>query len=437
MTMAVVVDPEAAHQPAAEVRNPGGASRLVFKGTIGLSAGRGIASLISAAWLVLVARHLSLHHFGDLAVLLALGYVFTAISDHGLQLVLAGHVAVSGRIERHALWGVLIRRQLGGALCAAITAGLYLLVADDKDPLVPAIFTVSILCTTVYQSALTAYRALGRVALDGANEVVSRLVVIGVGTWWLTHGGGLRAVVATYALADAGSAVLIYALVRRRLVVAAEPRTPIDLTVRATAPLALVLITQIVYYKIDTYLVGVLKGPGAAGLYGAAYRLLDGALIPAAAVASVIVAHTAGITLARADRDVRRYAGIALILTLPCIVVGCLVSSMALRDLFGVAFTRASGTAIVLLVSAAPSAVVAAYSPVAGLVDRKRFALGAALALLINTGGNVLLIPAFGLLGAAWVNVASQVFLGAWLVHLLARRARSSPSATVFVRAGQ
>ncbi len=435
--MAVVIDPEAAHRRAGEPHSRGSASRLVFKGTIGLSAGRGVASLISAAWLVLVARHLSLHHFGDLAVLLALGYVFTAISDHGLQLVLAGHVAVSGRIERHALWGVLIRRQVGGALCAVVTAGLYLLAAGDSDPLVPAIFAVSILCTTVYQSALTAYRALGRVALDGANEVVSRLVVIGVGTWWLTHGGGLRAVVATYALADAGSAIVIYALIRRRLVVDAEPRTPIDLTLRATAPLALVMVTQIVYYKIDTYLVGILKGPGAAGLYGAAYRLLDGALIPAAAVASVIVAHTAGVSLARADRDVRRYATIALVLTLPCIVGGCALSTVALRDLFGMAFTRASGTAIVLLMSAAPSAVVAAYAPVAGLVDRKRFALGAVLALIVNVGGNILVIPAFGLVGAAWVNVGSQLFLGGWLVNLVARRARSSPSATVFVGAAQ
>jgi O-antigen/teichoic acid export membrane protein len=387
--------------------------------------------MISAAWLVLVARHLSLRNFGDLAILLALGAVFMVVSDPGLQLVLAHHVARSGRIGADVLRRVLIRRQVAGLVCAALTAGLYMLVASDRDPAVPALFTISILCTTIYASALTAYRALGRVALDGANEVVSRVFVIIVGTLWLSHGGGLRAVVATYALADAGSALVIYLLIKRRFLVSGEGRASIDLGLRATAPLALVFITQVVYYKIDTYIVGLVKGSSAAGLYGAGYRFLEGALIPAAAVGSVIVAHIAGRTHAAVDRDSRRYAAIAVAVTLPLIVGGVIVSSAALRDLFGPNFSRASTTTVILLVSALPSAVVAAYSPVVGLVNRRSFAVGAVVALVLNAGANLVVVPRYGLPGAAWVNVGSQLFLAVWLIDVVARKRRTAPSVVI------
>jgi O-antigen/teichoic acid export membrane protein len=427
MTASTLLDGEAG--PPADPTPPPGSWRRLVRGTVGLSAGRGVASLISAAWLVLVARHVSIRHFGDLTLLLALGAVFTTISDPGLQFALAKHVATSRRIHADVLRVVLLRRQVAGLVCAALTAGLYLLAADDHDLVVPCIFAVSILCTTVYASSLTAYRALGHVALDGGNEIISRILVIGVGTWWLMHGGGLRAVVATYALADACSALVIYLLIRKRFVVSSKPRAPVDVSLRATAPLALVMITQIVYWRLDTYLVGLIKGASAAGLYGAAYRFLDGALIPAAAVGSVILAHTARLTNARVHHDTRRYAVIAVLLTVPFMVIGALIAPFALRDLFGPVFARASATAVILLISAAPSAVVAAYAPVAGLINRGAFALGALLALALNAAANLAFVPLFGLPGAAWVNAGSQLFLAFWLVKLVGRRARTAPLA--------
>jgi O-antigen/teichoic acid export membrane protein len=222
---------------------------------------------------------------------------------------------------------------------------------------------------------------------------------------------------------------VIYALVRKRFVVHGQPRPPVDVSFRATAPLALVMVTHVVYWRLDTYLVGLIRGASAAGLYGAAYRFLDGALIPAAAVGSVILAHTAGLTNARVSHDTRRYALIAVLLTVPLIAVGAAIAPTALRDLFGPVFSHASTTAIILLVSAAPGAVVAAYGPVAGLVNRGAFAVGALLALVLNAVANLVVVPPFGLPGAAWVNAGSQLFLALWVVQLVRRRAQARPSA--------
>ena len=404
--------------------------RLV-RGTLGLTAGRGVASLVSAAWLVIAARRLPLSDFGDLALLLAVGGVFMAISDPGLQFVLAEHVARSGRIHLTVVHRVLARRLVAGLVCAAASGVLYLAAAHRVDPVIPLIFTASILCTAVYGSMLTAYRALGQVTYDAMNEIGSRLLVIGLGSWWLFHGGGLRAAVITYAAADAISAIVVYAVIRRSLVADRPSTVPVDLRLRSTAPLAFVTVTTIVYYKIDTYLVALLKGAAAAGLYGAAYRILEGALIPATTVASLMIAHTAGLGPETIVGTARRYVAVAVLFTVPVAAGGALASHLILGGLFGTTFDRATACAAVLLLSAIPSAAVAAYAPVAGLRNRAGFAFGAVIALVINASANLLVIPRFGLVGAAWVNVGSQGFLACWLARTVTTSARRTLRGTL------
>jgi O-antigen/teichoic acid export membrane protein len=377
-----------------------------------------MASLVSAVWLVVVARHLSLTEFGDVVLLLALGAIFNTVSDRGLQFVLAEHVAKSQVIHEPTLRTVVARRLVAGAGCALLTGALYLLAAHDRNLEIPLVFAVSILATTVYSSALTAYRALGYVAADGANEILSRIGVLAVGTLWLVNGGGILAVVATYALADVSSAIVVYLTLRARLFSRERPASQPDLSWRATAPMALAMVTTIIYFRIDTYMVGLIRGPASAGLYGAAYRVLEGALIPAAALASLVIAHGARPGADRAAAA-RRFTFIAVLTTLPPVIAGAILARPLMRLAFGPEFAKAAPIVLVLLLSALPGAVVAALTPLSGIADRRRFATSATAVLAMNVALNLGAIPLWGPAGAAWVNVASQVVLAMLLARVV------------------
>jgi len=385
---------------------------------VGLTAGRGLASLVSAGWLVVIARHLSLSDFGDVVLLLALGAIFNTVSDRGLQLVLAENVAATQRIYEWLLRQVIRRRVVAGAVCAVLAGAFYLLAAHDKRVVIPLVFAVSILATTVYTSALTAYRGLGLVAADSANEVLSRIGVLVVGTLLLVNGGGILAVVATYAAADLTSAVVVYWVLRRRHYSAGIPPSVPDLSWRATAPLALAMVTTIIYYRVDTYLVGLIRGPASAGLYGAAYRVLEGVLIPASALAGLVIAHGARPGVDRI-RAARRFAALAFAMTLPLVAAGALVAEPMMRFRFGPKFVAAGDIVVVLLLSALPGAVVAALAPLAGITHRRKFATASAAILVFNVALNLVAIPMWGPIGAAWVNVASQLVLAALLALIV------------------
>src|SRR5204863_8584047 len=77
--------------------------RLLVGGAVALSFGRGVASLLSAAWVILVARRPSLDQFGEFSVALALIIILTSLSDFGLQFILARDVVDTGRIRREVL----------------------------------------------------------------------------------------------------------------------------------------------------------------------------------------------------------------------------------------------------------------------------------------------------------------------------------------------
>ena len=168
----------------------------VLRGFTGLTAGRAAASVISAVFLAVVARHLTTGEFGELVLLLAFGTVAGVVCDRGLQIVVGLHAAKAGAIDMRLLDRAIERRLFLAVPTSLVVVVLYLTAVRHGSAAEPLIFTVSILGTCVYQLALASYMALGRVSLNVYNEIVSRVLVLGAGVLWLFHGGGLFGVVA-------------------------------------------------------------------------------------------------------------------------------------------------------------------------------------------------------------------------------------------------
>jgi O-antigen/teichoic acid export membrane protein len=410
-------------------RDPGDAVttglRRLLASAAGLTAGRGIASLLSAVWLTVAAHLLHLSDFGDLALLVATTTILINLSDRGLQTQLSIHVASTGGIDRGALMDA-VRRRLGAASgCALINAAMYLAVAHDRNPVLPLIAAGSILGTAVYSTVLVAYRATGRARADACNEALSRLSVLLVGTLWLLHGGGLVAAIAVYAGADIASAVLVSAILLPRHVRRLQVPRP-DLRLRTTLPFAISLTLLTLFYRIDTYLVGALAGSSQVATYGAAYRILDAVGLPVFAVGSMVFAHS---VMRRADERLRlfaRLAGVAAAATIPAVLACLAAGGPIMRVLFGPAFEAGGSVLAILMLSAMPAAVVAAGAPIVQPHDRRTFAWLAGGILVLNIASNGILIPAHGALGAAYANLISQGAFAAGVGFLALRQATAT-----------
>jgi O-antigen/teichoic acid export membrane protein len=400
-----------------------------FTGAVAtLGGGRIAGALLSAAWLVVAARHLSVNAFGDLSVLLSIGAILTVVSDLGYPFLLSHAVAAAGMVSRRTLAHVVRRRLIAGLATASITAVLYLAVAGSNELAVPILFAVSMLATVVYSSITGALRGLGVYRAEALNETLSRGFVLAAGTLWLSAGGGLTAAVAVYAIADVVSLVTLVALTRRRVVDGEDGIDLDEFSFRRTAHLTTGRVLATIYYRADSWLMALMRGSAAAGLYAAPYRLLDGLLLLPRAVGAVVVSRG---SRDRGSVSTPRFVGTtvlaASIVALPIIVFATPIVTF----LFGNRYASAGPVLAVLAASSVPGAVAMAALPLVGIRFGRHLAHMMAIALAANIGLNLVVIPRFGPIGAASTTLACQLVLVVALVPAFVRARPSEPESTI------
>jgi O-antigen/teichoic acid export membrane protein len=390
-----------------------------------LGAGRIVAAAASAVWLILAARHLSLSAYGDFTQVVSLSVILTAAADAGLSILLAHDVAAWPGASRTLLERALRARILLGVPACVALVVLYWCAAARPTLLVALLAAVSMVATMVHQSISVTARALDNVRPEAVNEVASRLFVLGVGFAVLWAGGSVAAAVAVYAAADVASACILRLVVVPRL--SAEPsHAMLPLSLSRVSILGFTVAAMTVYSRADVWLLGVLGSSAQVARYAAPYRLFEGALIVASTFAALAAQRVARPTWREVSAGIRGLVLGAIAVTTLIAAVGGVAAHPLIELLYGPRYAGTATTLQILLVAAIPSAVVVVLMQVSGLLDRAGTAIAVVIALVGNVGGNLVVIPRWGISGAAWVTLATQTLL-AMSLGLVVVRALGKP----------
>lgn len=395
-------------------------TRRTVAQVVSLAGGRGIAALLSAAWLMAAARLLSAPAFGDLTLMLAVGAVAGVAADLGLQLTHARHVAERQAIDRWLLVDTIRRRVTLCVLVGFPVSLIYLLAASNRTALVPVVFAGSLVGTAVYSTETMALNTVGHAYVDAGNEALSRAGVLAAGTFWLLHGGGLLAAVAVYALADICSAAAVTTMTWQQTVGSAGPNPPREPLWR-TAPLAAALATAALYGQLDVWLLALFRGTAISGAYAGADRILEALLLLPSALASIAIGRAGRHRHRRRWEVTRAFALVAAVsIAGPAIAVAVFAHPILLA-LWGHRFGVATDTLVLLVASAIPGATICVLAPLAAITQQSGFLRAMAIGLTVNVFANVITIPRFGMVGAAYANLLSELSLAVCLWFSLRR----------------
>jgi O-antigen/teichoic acid export membrane protein len=167
------------------------------------------------------------------------------------------------------------------------------------------------------------------------------------------------------------------------------------------------------YVKLDQILVFEFAGEHQAGLYGAAYRLLDQVQFIPMSMMTTLFPLIAAAYATRRDRvrNLLQAAGEYLSMaSLPILAFTIVAARPIMVLLFGLQFAAAAPALPVL----AGAFVSISFGYLVGnmvvvLELQRRFAVYAAVGLFLNAALNVILIPRYGFLAAAWVTLLTEV----------------------------
>lgn len=409
-----------------------------------------LARLVDAGFAAVYLRLLGRPAVGDYTFVVVVTTYLDTLIDFGLNALVAREVA-RGAVASGAAFRTVNLLRLGLWLCGLVVAALVYgplhgaFNLSDDAALAGVIFYAALLPTIIARTATGLLWAAERLELTAGVSVVATLLRTVLGTAALFAGFGLVGLASTSLLVNVVTTALLFVLSRASrataLAPASEPKRqataeavrPSELRptewLRQAWPLFLNQLLQGLFFKIDAVLLLPLGGAVAAGAYAAAYKVSEGAGVISSSVTLALFPR-----LSRgADRLEAAYR-------------------MALRVLLQVAFPLAAGIAllsepIVALVggreylpdSAVALAILIAYLPLSYANGLTQYVLIAAgrqrlltlaffAALIFNAVANLIAIPRFGYVGAAWVTVLSEVVL---LVPFQRAATRVAPGVSV------
>ena len=412
-------------QPNAKLSSP-------FRNILRLATGDLISKATSFFAFVYLARILGVTSFGVLEFAGSVLAYLLLIADCGFEMWGTREAATSRDIPALAARVVPIRLLL--ACCSFVL----LLIVLPLFPHYPSLRVVLVIYgLSVFAQALSLkWVFVGREQMSGVARglVIGQLVFAALVVAFIHSPAGLVWAPAFKLLGD-----LVTAAYFGRWFVRTYGRLALNMSLRGARAIlkpaftiGFSLAMGLLNYNFDAVLLGFLKGPTVVGWYNAAYKLLlvglGGALAYFAglfpALSRLYVENRKEFALL-----VRRTAELWLTFVVPLVVAGTFLAPPVIRLLYGAAYDNSVAPFRILLWSAALVMLRWVYMDSLRATGHQALDVRCAItSATLNVALNVLLIPRYGMIGAASATVTADVI---WFVMscYYFRRARLAENA--------
>jgi O-antigen/teichoic acid export membrane protein len=391
-------------------------------------AGRALNLIPGVVVTLVLTRTLGDDGFGQWSTALAAVQIAAQVGDFGLEQV-AVRRAAGERHREHEWIGALLTLRLGIAVPVTLGCVIAQLVLANNSQMAAAGMLLS---GTLLIAPFSVTRATFQLRV---RNDLSVLVLTVNSLLWLAGvvalSWGDDGTVVAFAAAFLGSALVSTGLEvwlafrMSRPAFRRSTRLWRELA-RIGVPIGLAGLLVTAYVKLDQILLFALAGADEAGLYGASYRILDQAqFVPMALMTTLfpIMASSWPADRERVRRLGQMIVDYLAIASLPALAFTLVASEPLVQLLFGDEFTDASKALPILMAAF----VTICFGYLAGnlvvvLELQRLFLRNAAIALVFNVVLNLILIPPYGFVAAAWVTLATEVLVTALTLSVALRR---------------
>jgi O-antigen/teichoic acid export membrane protein len=387
-----------------------------------LTVGQGLRLFIQAVYFVLIARTLGPSNYGAFASIVALAGVLSPFSGLGTSNLFIKNVR-SGKRSPEMCWGNGLMATAGSGLAfCALVFGI-VIVFRLRIPLgvVAGVCCSDLILLRVTELAMFGFGAIDRMKENAIQAVISSALRLAAIALLLPWGHRVTLFMWTWAYFLATAVSTGYAVYRAQshwgrpcfsvIALREDVREGIFFSIGTAA--------ATIYNDIDKVMLGKVSF-AAVGVYAAAYRIIDVSMTPVRALVSAAYPRffrlgVDGIrpTYAYARAQIGRACVYSLILG-PALWFGAPLLPRIVGASYVEAVPALRWLALLPLLRSVHSFLADSLSG-AGLQGlRSAIQVGVAL---VNFGLNLLILPRYGWLGAAWTSLASDglLLLSMWV----------------------
>ncbi|TSC87719.1 MAG: O-antigen transporter related protein, partial [Microgenomates group bacterium Gr01-1014_7] len=372
--------------------------------------------VISFLYIIYLARTLGVSDFGLLTVALAYFSIVSSIADFGFNRFLIREVAKKKSRAPELLWNIVFLRLFLTSLFFAIfSLALYLLDPDKVRVSLILLATLAILpqsAALTFDAIFVGFQKLQfsaiSIFISGLSTALAGLILVGNG---FGPTGAISALIF-------GQIIYILTLILFLYKTKALIFSPVNLSIIKKAligslPYGILGILGLLYFRIDTVMLAYIKGSFETGIYGVAYKFLEAVtVIPSAFFASIFPAlakmQTSDVAQVKRlyFKSLKIMVGLGILVLLGYIFVLPQIIKTLLPN-YGLSIKA------IMILSLSIPFMFAQVPGVGVLLSSDKYLKSvlwlSILTLSFNVILNLIFIPKYGYLAAAWVTVASEI----------------------------
>jgi O-antigen/teichoic acid export membrane protein len=373
------------------------------------------ARIVDAVFALVYLRVLGPANTGSYTQLVVLTTYLDTVIDFGLNALVAREVSRAPGMAASALRGVVLLRLGLWGLGLIVVATVYgpgrdLAGIPAEAALAGWLFYLGLLPSVLAKTATGLLWAFERLELPAAVSVLATLLKTALGLLVLLAGFGLVGLAGSSLVVNVVTAGVLMAMLRP-LITGRDRGPRVRDWTREAWPLFVNQLLQGLFFKVDAVLLPALAGAPAAGAYAAGYKVSEGAgIVSSSFTLALFPRLSREADLARAYRLALR---VLLQVAFPLAAGIALLSEPVVGLVGGRAFLPDAAVALAILIWYLPLSYANGLTQyVLIAAGRQRFLTAAFVgAFVFNVVANVLLIPRYSFVAAAWVTVASEVVL--------------------------
>lgn len=403
-------------------------ARRIAKNTTVLFIAQMITYVIGFFITVYTVRYLSVDNFGILSTALALTGILMVLMDLGLGTLTVREVARDKSLTQKYVGNTIIMKLILSFSTFLLTVLIVNIIAyPEVTKLVVYILTISFIFNALSSIFYSIFQSFEKMEFQSVATILNSLVML------------IGIILAIYFQLDVIAFATVYLiangvnLIYNLIVYTWKfylPRVEVDFgfwkpTIREALPLSMTSIFSMMVFRVDTVILSIIKGAEAVGFYNAAYRLMEALIFfPAVYTTSIFpVFSSLYITSRKPLKNAYEKSFKYLtIISLPIAVGTTLLADQIILLIFKSAYIPSILTLQIVIWVLPFTFVNYILGSLLTSMNKQYTVLKITIiCLTMNVGLNLILIPSYSYLGAAFVTVITDALSVALSFYIVSR----------------
>lgn len=372
--------------------------------TVIIRGGSGIARIFL---LLLIAKRFGPEDFGRLSLVLSLVEIVRVIADFGLDIVTIRRFSINKLLSERLLGNVLSLKLISATLGYIASIVVYWLMYHDSAGVKITFIIGASLYTSLLLNAFVSYfqanLKMSSIIISSLISALSYVSLTFLGLYFHWSLASFALIIPTSEMIN----ILITSSVYRKVssVRLRFNRRIVLSLIRESLPVAVGVIAVVFYMRLDTLLVGLFLNESSVGVYSAGYRFTEPFMLVFSSLSLSVYASLSQ----KGKHDILKNSGQTISRILATVIgisaVAALLLSVFAVRLLAMISPEYNDAVTVLRILSLSIVFKALNAQLTAMINsRGRFSLITVIAIInltINIALNLLMIPKYGIIGAA------------------------------------